>query len=80
LNFFFNLRIGALLAHAGRTQHICVRRGDVLRMTILCIIEVQFFVSSVVLKNPPERKSAKRYAKPFGGLQVCYFVALIKLL
>lgn len=38
-----------------------VRRGDVLRMTILCIIELWFFVSSVMLKNPPERKAENRY-------------------
>lgn len=37
-----------------------VRRGDVLLFTILCIIEVRFFVSSVVLKNPPERKAENR--------------------
>jgi hypothetical protein len=33
----------------------------VLLLTILCIIEVRFFVSSVVLKSPPERKAEKRY-------------------
>jgi len=43
-------------------QHrFCVRRGDVLLLTILCIIEVRFFVSSAVLKSPPERKAEKRY-------------------
>ena len=42
-------------------QHrFCVRRGDVLLLTILCIIEVRFFVSSAVLKSPPERKAEKR--------------------
>gem|GEM_PF-7044637 len=44
-----------------RQHRFCVRRGDVLLLTILCIIEVRFFVSSVVLKSPPERKAAKRY-------------------
>ena len=39
----------------------CVRRGDVLLLTILCIIEVRFFVSIAVLKSPPERKAEKRY-------------------
>jgi hypothetical protein len=33
-------------------------------LTILCIIEVRFFVSSVVLKSPPERKAENRYPPP----------------
>jgi hypothetical protein len=33
----------------------------VLRLTLFAIFELWFFVSSAVLKNPPERKAAKRY-------------------
>jgi hypothetical protein len=49
-----------LIFHFERTM-LKVRRGDVLLLTILCIIEVLFFVSSAVLKSPPERKSANRW-------------------
>jgi hypothetical protein len=33
----------------------------VLRLTLFAIFELWFFVSSAVLKNPPERKAADRY-------------------
>ena len=48
--------------YARHTHRFCVMRGDVLLLTILCIIEVRFFVSSAVLKSPHERKAAKRQA------------------
>jgi hypothetical protein len=46
-------------------------------MTILCIIEVRFFVSSVVLKNPPERKAENRYAQCRGTESVLRTLALL---
>jgi hypothetical protein len=48
-------------ATAGFVQHrFCVRRGFVLRLTLFAISEFRFFVSSLVLKIPPERKAVVR--------------------
>jgi len=33
----------------------------VLRLTLFAIFEPRFFVSSLVIKIPPERKAANRY-------------------
>ncbi len=48
-----------------------------LLLTILCIIEVRFFVSSVVLKSPPERKAEKRYPNHF--MKYILFILLFSL-
>jgi len=45
---------------ADRISSVLRQAGYVLLLTFLCIIEVRFFVSSEVLKSPPERKAAKR--------------------
>jgi len=61
LTFFQSVQQVCAAAHAGHTHRFCVRRADVLRMKICAKFELWFFVSSAVLKIPPERKAANRY-------------------
>ena len=41
------------ICHSGHTQRVCASGGAMLRLTILCIFEMRFFVSSEVVKSPP---------------------------
>jgi hypothetical protein len=52
LIFFQSVQQVCAAAHAGHTQQFGASGGNVLRMTIFRIIEVQFFGQSLVLISP----------------------------